>query len=155
MSHNPNQHEQQAPPTGRETLSVSQHADTKDVGITTNTSKRERNRAQKPTYAHDVYKRRFKHFRTLRLLSLLVGGSILLLLILGMRQLYTMVFLTIENTEHVFLITEKRRTHTIDFNTLEQVRSSWNQKYSSSASSTEGTPSLFPEPIEDITVDAQ
>ncbi len=97
-----------------------------------------------PSYAHDVYKRRFKHFRTLRLLSLLVGGSILLVLVLGMWRLHTMVFSTIEDTEHLFLITEKRRTHTIEFNELEKVRESWNSKYS--ASTTLFTKSLFPLP---------
>ena len=74
---------------------------------------------------HDVYTRRYKHFQTVRLLSFLVGGSILLLLILGMWQLQRMVFSTIEDTEHLFLITEKRRTHIIDFTTLESVRAAW------------------------------
>lgn len=86
------------------------------------------------TYAHDVYKRRFKHFRNLRLLSFFIGGSIFVLLCLGMWQLYTMVFSTIEDTEHLFLITEKRRTNTIQFQILEDVRTSWDLKYNATTS---------------------
>lgn len=81
------------------------------------------------TYVYDVYKKRFRHFRTLRLLSLFVGVSIFLLLVLGMWQLYIMVFSTIEDTEHIFNITEKRRIYIIDFQILEKVRASWDEKY--------------------------
>ncbi|PIR03256.1 MAG: hypothetical protein COV60_01320 [Candidatus Magasanikbacteria bacterium CG11_big_fil_rev_8_21_14_0_20_43_7] len=97
------------------------------------------------SYANDVYKSRFRHFRTLRLLSLLVGVSIFLVLVFGMWQLYTMVFSTIEDTRDLFLITEKRKTQTIDFSALEGVRAAWNEKYSTS--STLPTKPLFPEPV--------
>lgn len=105
---------------------------------------RQPNHARTRTYTHDVYKRRFKEFRHIRLLSALVGGSILLVLILGMWQLYTKVFSTIENTEHLFLITEKRRTHVIQFNILEEVRASWNNKYNTPTPPP--TAPLFPVP---------
>ncbi len=113
---------------------------------------RRKNKAKtktKQTYAHTVYKRRFKQFRVLRLLSSLVGGSIFLLLAFGMWKLHSMVFTTIEDTEHIFLITEKRKTNTIQFQTLDAVRTEWEQKYE--ATTTAFTKPLFniPPPTDD------
>ncbi len=138
-----------SPPSNLEGVSaVSEYAE--------NPKHAKRRAKQKHTdaYAQDVYKRRFKQFHYIRLLSWLVGGSIFLIMSLGMWSLYTQVFTTIENTEHLFLITEKRRTNVIQFTILEDVRSSWNEKYN--ATSTEFAKPLFslpPEP-EEIDVNA-
>jgi hypothetical protein len=116
---------------------------------------KDKNKTAKYSYAHDVYKRRFKNFRRLRLLSWLVGASIFIILVMGMFQLYNLVFSTIEDTEHLFLITEKRRTHTIDFQALEDVRASWEEKHTTT--SIYFTNQLFEEPIpkEEITTEKE
>jgi hypothetical protein len=76
------------------------------------------------THLHDVYQARYKHVRTLRLLSFVVGGSILLILFVGMWRLYTVVVTTITDAESLLTLTGPRPTSVIQFDTLERVRTS-------------------------------
>lgn len=75
------------------------------------------------------YHKQYRHFRVLRIISMISAGIIVALVAVALYFTYRSVFSTIENAEAALQIQHNLSTDIINFGQYEAIETAWDQKY--------------------------